>query len=159
MLKLWSKFDLSLTVWFIYTQTSTTRTRWCAHQSYLTQAQSQISKSGVSRWEINQWFLLVHQNNKIRIHLSIVIPTIFQHHVTFRNLSEGKGTVRLNSGYHRCFATLTSLLLFLLIYFALFKWVRRGGLHSPCTYNKCCKIIAKYPTPRIALFVGSFVRS
>ena len=23
---------------------------------------------------------------------------IFQHHVTFRNLSEGKGTVRLNSG-------------------------------------------------------------
>ena len=101
--------------------------------------------------------LLVHQNNKIRIHLSIVIPTIFQHHVTFRNLSEGKGTVRLNSGYHRCFATLTSLLLFLLIYFALFKWVRRGGLHSPCTYNKCCKIIAKYPTPRIALFVGWLV--
>ena len=24
--------------------------------------------------------------------------TMFQHHVTFRNLSEGKGTVRLNSG-------------------------------------------------------------
>ena len=48
--------------------------------------------------------LLVHQKNKIRIHLSIVIPTIFQHHVTFRNLSEGKGTVRLNSGQHRCFA-------------------------------------------------------
>ena len=40
----------------IYTQTSTTRTRWCAHQSYLTQAQSQISKRGVYRWEINQWF-------------------------------------------------------------------------------------------------------
>ena len=26
-------------------------------------------------------------------------PNIFQHHVTFRNLSEGKGTVRLNSGH------------------------------------------------------------
>ena len=63
-----------------------------------------------------------------RIHLSIVIPTIFQHHVTFRNLSEGKGTVRLNSGQHRCFAILTSLLLYLLLYFVLFKWVRRGGL-------------------------------
>ena len=58
--------------------------------------------------------LLVHQNNKIRIHLSIVIPTIFQHHVTFRNLSEGKGTVRLNSGqlcYTYFFTTLLTTLL------------------------------------------------
>ena len=75
--------------------------------------------------------LFVHQ--KIRIHMSVVIPTIFQHHVTFRNLSEGKGTVRLNSGQHRCFAILTSLLLYLLLYFALSIWVRRGGLDSPCT--------------------------
>ena len=76
----------------------------------------------------NQSIVLVVHQKKIRIHLSIVIPTIFQHHVTFRNLSEGKGTVRLNSGQHRCFAILTSLLLYLLLYFVLFKWVRRGGL-------------------------------
>ena len=74
--------------------------------------------------------LTVHQKTKVGF-----IPTIFQHHVTFRNLSEGKGTVRLNSGQYRCFAILTSLLLYLLLYFALFKWVRRRRLDSPYIKN------------------------
>ena len=57
--------------------------------------------------------LLVHQKTKAGF-----IPTIFQHHVTFRNLSEGKGTVRLNSGQYRCFA-IYLLLYFFTYYFTL----------------------------------------
>ena len=79
----------------------------------------------------NQSMLSVGEPKKAKSNLSVVIPTIFQHHVTFRNLSEGKGTVRLNSGQHRCFATLTSLLLYLLLYFALSKWVKGGGWIVP----------------------------
>ena len=44
----------------------------------------------------NQSMLSVGEPKKAKSNLSVVIPTIFQHHVTFRNLSEGKGTVRLN---------------------------------------------------------------
>ena len=95
-------------------------------------------------------FVGAPKKNKIRTHLSIVIPTIFQHHVTFRNLSEGKGTVRLNSGQ------LVALLYLLLYYFTYYFTLLYpngsgggGGLDSPCTYKECCTIIEQYKSQNL----------